>query len=96
MADVFTVALIKGAVEGDLFAHFGSLRGMDEHVGVAETNDLLDPFGGYGGRAVATDKARRIYRECRLADLPDGRAYLAWVDRPEVAAALAALGGEVS
>lgn len=89
MADVFTVALIKGAVEGDLWQHFGSLLGVDSHVARAEELDLIEPASGH---AVATDKAHRIYRECGLADLPEGRAYLAWVDRPEVAAVLAVLG----
>lgn len=88
MADVFTVALIKGAVEMDVFKYFGSLHGVDRHVAVAEAAGLLVSAGGL----VATGEAHRIYLECGLANLPDGRAYLVWLDRPEVAAALTALG----
>jgi hypothetical protein len=91
MADIFTVALIKGAVEGNLYAHFGSLLGIDGHIAVAEEAGFMKPAVGW---AEATDKAHRVYRECGLADLPEGRAYLAWTDRPEVTAALALLAQE--
>jgi len=70
--DVFTVALIKGAVEGDAQAHFGSLGGYVAHVLLAQDLGLLDEDES------ATELAYNLYLCCRLAELPPGRAYLAW------------------
>ena len=43
VADVFTVALIKGAVEGDVYQHFGSLGGVAQHLATARRLGVIDP-----------------------------------------------------
>jgi hypothetical protein len=70
--DVFTVALIKGAVEGDVTAHFGSLGGFNAHVQLAQDLGLLNEAER------PTALSRELYHRHHLADLPAGRAYLAW------------------
>lgn len=84
-ADVFTVAVLKGAVEGDVYRHFGSLGGVEVHLAVARRLGLID------GEAGPTARARDLYRQHGLDRLPDGRAYLVWHGSPIVEAVLAEL-----
>ncbi|GAA2679741.1 MULTISPECIES: hypothetical protein [Actinosynnema] len=84
--DLFTIALVKGAVEGDTTRHFGSLGGLEQHLAVARAAGLLEQDG-----QTPTAKARALYDRHRLHALPPGRAYLAWREHPLVDAALADL-----
>ncbi|GAA2679692.1 MULTISPECIES: hypothetical protein [Actinosynnema] len=84
--DVFIIALVKGAVEGDPTMHFGSLLGVGQHMAVARELGLLQQDG-----QTPTDKARQLYERHELNKLPHGRAYLAWADSPLLDAALADL-----
>lgn len=87
--DLYTVALIKGAVEGDLYAHFGSLGGVAAHIAIARQHGLLE----IEDQHTPTNFAHQLYIRHRLDQLPNGRAYLAWHDSPIVAATLAELTG---
>lgn len=71
-ADVFTVAILKGAIEDEPEKHFGSTLALREHMRTAEDHDLINEIGE------PTEKAQDFYERYRLASLPDGRAYLAW------------------
>ena len=84
--DVFTVALLKGMVEGDPTAHFGSLGGFEQHLAVARAFGLVEADG-----ETPTDRARTLDRRHGLVELPPGRAYLAWRDSPVVDAVVADL-----
>jgi hypothetical protein len=86
--DVLTVALLKGAVEGDPTLHFASLLGFRHHVPVAQATGVLAEDG-----ETPTALARDIYHRYRLDQLPPGRAYLAWHGSPVVAAVIAELLG---
>lgn len=68
---VFTVALIKGAVEGDPYKHFAALGGVNHHATPAIQAGLLTSDGT---QIEATDAGREFYRLADLASLPDGRA----------------------
>jgi hypothetical protein len=70
-ADIFTVALIKGAVEGDSYHHFGSLGGVAQHLPTARRLGLIDPEDEH----TATARAQALYRRHQLNRLPEGRAY---------------------
>ncbi|QFZ20380.1 hypothetical protein [Saccharothrix syringae] len=86
-ADVFIVALIEGAVEGDIDRHFGSLRGMELHLATARRLGLID----FTDEEVPTARARDLYQRHGLEHLPEGRAYLYWQGSPIVEAVLAEL-----
>lgn len=86
-ADIFTVALIKGAVEGDSYRHFGSLGGAAQHLATARRLGLIDLEDEH----TATARAQALYRRHQLDRLPEGRAYLAWHGSPAVDAVLAEL-----
>ncbi|MFD7659209.1 hypothetical protein ACFV4N_34970 [Actinosynnema sp. NPDC059797] len=86
-ADVFTVAVIKGAVEGDLYLHFASLGGVELHLATARRLGLIDPENEH----TATSRAHALYRRHGLEHLPDGRAYSCWHGSPIVQAVLAEL-----
>ncbi|MFC6094858.1 hypothetical protein [Saccharothrix lopnurensis] len=87
VADVFTVAMIKGAVEGDVYRHFGSLGGAAQHLATARRLWLID----VDDEDTATPRGQDLYRRHRLDLLPEGRAYLAWQGSPIVEATLAEL-----
>ncbi|GAA1309298.1 hypothetical protein [Saccharothrix xinjiangensis] len=86
-AGMFTVALIKGAVEGDTYRHFGSLGGIAQHLATTRCLGLIDPEDEH----TATARAHALYRHHRLDRLPPGRAYLTWTGSPIVEAVLADL-----
>lgn len=69
-ADCFTVGLLKGAMEGDETAHFGSLLGFEAHLLAAQEVGVVD------ATASPTEQGRDVYARCGLSDLPPGRAYL--------------------
>lgn len=79
--EIFTVALVKGAVEGDATTHFGSLSGFREHLALAELRGLLDQEGH------PLPAGEDFYHRHGLDVLPTGRAYL-WPDSGPLAAAL--------
>lgn len=91
-ADIFTVALIKGVVEGDSYRHFGSLGGAAHHLATARRLGLIDLEDEH----TATARALALYRRHELDRLPEGRAYLAWHGSPIVEAVLGELLPEVS
>lgn len=97
-ADYFTVAILKGTVEGDPHKHFGSTLGFTAHRLVAEQHELVEPVGEGGWTDLkATEKAKDLYDRHQLSELPEGRAYLAWqVWTPKVEAVLAELNTEES
>lgn len=74
-ADVFTVAVLKGAVEGDVYRHFGSLGGVEVHLAAARRLGLID------SEFHPTVRARDLYRQHGLDHLPAGRAYPVWHDK---------------
>ncbi|TQM85477.1 hypothetical protein FHX81_7961 [Saccharothrix saharensis] len=90
--DIFTVALIKGAIEGDPYRHFGSLGGVTQHLATARRLELIDPEDEH----TATARAQALYRRHGLNRLPAGRAYLAWHGSPIVEAVLAELLPEIT
>ncbi len=68
-ADVFTVAIVVGAIEqDDPTARFGSLLGYEHHRRVAIQHGLLTD------QDEATQKARVLYSRHSLMALPLGRA----------------------
>ncbi|WP_433261566.1 hypothetical protein ACQPZF_27170 [Actinosynnema sp. CS-041913] len=91
-ADIFTVVLIKGAVEGDPYRHFGSLGGVTQHLATARRLGLIDPEDEY----TATARAQALYQRHGLNRLSAGRAYLAWRGSPIVEAVLAELLPEIT
>lgn len=70
---VHTIAIIKGAVEGDPLQHLGSLLGVDIHAALAVHLGLIEPAAGEAP-FTATDAGREFYADANLAALPDGRA----------------------
>lgn len=68
---VFTVALIKGAVEGDPYKHFAALGGINQHAEPAIQAGLLTSDGM---TIEATDAGRLFYQVAELSALPEGRA----------------------
>lgn len=68
---VFTVALIKGAVEGDPYKHFAALGGINQH---AEPGIQAGLLTSDGVTIEATDAGRLFYRVAELSALPDSRA----------------------
>lgn len=68
---VFTVALIKGAVEGDPYKHFAALGGINHHATPATKAGLLTSDGV---TIEATDAGRLFYQIAELSVLPEGRA----------------------
>lgn len=70
---VFVLAILKGAVEGDPYAHFAALGGFDHHVADAVACGFVT---GTGAEVQPTAEGRAFYAEARLARLPPGRAYL--------------------
>lgn len=78
----FALALIKGAVEGDPYRHFGSLLGVNAHAAPLLRAGLLvacDPPSTAAGEDhgvdfVATEAGRDLYERHQLATLPAGRA----------------------
>jgi len=90
-ADVFTAALIKGVIEGDIYAHLGSLGGFPIHLATARALELID----LDDEHIPTSRARALYEHHRLDQLPAGRAYLVWHGSLIVEAVLAELNGEV-
>lgn len=71
--DVFTVALLKGAVEGDVGKHFGSFLGLAAHTVVARRCGLVESDG-----VTPTEYGLDVYVRHGVDSLPDGRAYLVW------------------
>lgn len=97
-ARVHTLAILKGAVEGDDTRHLASLLAMGTHAapllraGLIVPNDSTDEADPR--YYVPTDAGQRFYTEHHLGDQPDGRA-TNWPDAPLLAAdaALRALEG---
>lgn len=83
---VFVVGLLKGAVEGDAYAHFGSILAIRYHEHNAVDAGLITVGDE---RNVATERGLDFYRRHRLRSLPPGRAYL-WRSE-DVATAVAEL-----
>lgn len=86
--NIFTIAVLKGAMEGDISRHFASLFGLRQHIATAQALDLIEE-----DTETVTQRGHQIYYRYALHDLPDGRAYLAWANIPSVAAAIAGLNG---
>ena len=68
---VHTIAILKGAVEGDAMAHLASIMAMPQHaVPLVRAGLVVDDDGEY----LATAAGRQFYDTWRLVDLPAGRA----------------------
>jgi hypothetical protein len=67
------VAVVKGAQEGDAYAHFASLFGFRAHVDAAAGLGFVDGQA-YRDDVTVTDAGRSFYERFRLAELPAGRA----------------------
>jgi hypothetical protein len=83
-SQVHVLALLKGAVEGDEYKHFGSLLAIDAHFEVGRELGLL--LKDAGGSIVPTVKGRSFYVDYGLRELPGGRANY-WVTSPVAVAA---------
>lgn len=92
-ADVHTIGVLVGAMEGDATARFGSLGGFYFHSTVALAYGLVDIDLN------PTERGRAFFARHNLASLPAGRAYL-WIGKDDaervLAAAFADLNGEAS
>lgn len=83
-ANLFTIAVLKGSVEGDSIKHFGSTLEFKEHAELAAQYGLVvenppHPEGIDNGPSyLATEEGLTFYDEHELSKLPDGRAYY-WV-----------------
>lgn len=83
-ANLFTIAVLKGSVEGDSIKHFGSTLEFKEHAELAVDYGLVveNPPGpegiDNGPSYLATKEGLDFYDQYGLSRLPDGRAYY-WV-----------------
>ncbi|WP_215544885.1 hypothetical protein [Amycolatopsis sp. CA-230715] len=74
------LAVLVGVVrpDGNAFAHFGSLRGFNDHLSVVKRLGLVrDADASVDDGApefVPTDPGREFVDQFRLTELPDGRA----------------------
>jgi hypothetical protein len=93
-ADCFTIAVLVGAVSGDITERFGSLGAIATHASTALSHGLVGPSYGQWLDLVPTERGRDLYDRHNLAALPPCRAYL-WPSE-SIAAALAELNGERS
>lgn len=80
-ASLFTIAVLKGSVEGDSIKHFGSTREFKFHAEIAVEHGLVvenppHPEGiDNGPHYLATEEGLAFYDQHELGRLPDGRAY---------------------
>ncbi|MDT8913524.1 hypothetical protein [Amycolatopsis sp. PS_44_ISF1] len=74
------LAVVVGAArpDGDVYAHFGSLRGFDDYLAVAERLGLVqaapEPVADDAPEVLLTDAGRALIDQFQLTDLPEGRA----------------------
>jgi hypothetical protein len=74
------LAVVVGAArpDGDVYAHFGSLLGFNDHLAVAKELGLVqsapEPVADDAPEIVLTDTGWAFVEQFRLTDLPVGRA----------------------
>jgi hypothetical protein len=74
------LGVVVGAArpDGDIYQHFGSLRGFNDHVADAKRLGLIqdapEPVADDEPEFVLTDSGRAFVEQFRLLDLPAGRA----------------------
>ncbi|MFI6031642.1 hypothetical protein [Amycolatopsis magusensis] len=74
------LAVLVGAArpDGDVYAHFDSLRGFPDHLAVAQrlnlVRDAAEPVADDDPEVVPTDAGRAFIEQFRLTELPEGRA----------------------
>jgi hypothetical protein len=74
------LAVVVGAArpDGDVYAHFGSLLGFNDHVAVAKRLGLVqaapEPVADDAPEILLTDAGRAFVEQYRLTKLPEGRA----------------------
>jgi site-specific recombinase XerD len=74
------VLVVVGAArpDGDAWAHFGSLRGFNAHLAVAQRLDLVqaapEPVADDAPEVLLTDTGRAFVHQFQLTGLPAGRA----------------------
>jgi hypothetical protein len=75
---VFAVIVGAARPDGDVYAHFGSLLGVNAHLSVAQELALVqaapEPLAGDASEIVLTDAGRAFVEQFQLAELPAGRA----------------------